>query len=187
MTGLEVADREILLQVAADSIRHGLETGHALAVNVADYSPALQQTGASFVTLTILKQLRGCIGMLNPTRPLIEDVAENAFAAAFEDPRFPPLKEAEYTQLEYHISILNPAEPMDFESEADLLQQLRPGIDGLILEEGGRRATFLPSVWESLPKAADFLQHLKQKAGLPANYWSNTLQMQRYTVEEFGS
>ena len=184
---LDVHDRETLLQVAADSIQHGLDTGHALGIKPADYSPALQQPGASFVTLTILRQLRGCMGMLSATRPLVEDVAENAFAAAFEDPRFPALSQAEYDQLEYHISILNPAEAMEFDSEADLLLQLRPGIDGLILEDRGRRATFLPSVWESLPTAADFLQHLKRKAGLPMDYWSNSLRMQRYTVEEFGS
>ena len=184
---LDVHDRETLLQVAADSIQHGLATGHALGIKPADYSPALQQPGASFVTLTILRQLRGCMGMLSATRPLVEDVAENAFAAAFEDPRFPALSQAEYHQLEYHISILNPAEAMEFDSEADLLLQLRPGIDGLILEDRGRRATFLPSVWESLPTAADFLQHLKRKAGLPMDYWSNSLRMQRYTVEEFGS
>lgn len=187
MNVLAVKDQQTLLAVAAESIRHGLETGHALSVSVEDYTPALQQAGASFVTLTIQRQLRGCIGMLNASRPLIEDVAENAFAAAFEDPRFPPLSAAEFDQLEYHISILNPAETMQFESEADLLQQLRPGIDGLILEEGDRRATFLPSVWESLPEPPDFLQHLKRKAGLPVDHWSNTLRMQRYTVEEFGS
>ena len=184
---LDDNDREILLQVAAESVRHGLDTGHALSVKVTDYSPALQQPGASFVTLTIQRQLRGCIGMLEATRPLVEDVAQNAYAAAFEDSRFPSLRAAEYDQLEYHISILNPAEPLEFESEADLLQQLQPGIDGLILEDGGRRATFLPSVWESLPSAADFLRHLKMKAGLPADYWSNTLRAQRYSVEEFGT
>ncbi|MGW8227546.1 MAG: AmmeMemoRadiSam system protein A, partial [Gammaproteobacteria bacterium] len=112
---------------------------------------------------------------------------QNAYAAAFEDTRFPPLSAAEYDQLEYHISILNPAEAIEFESEADLLQQLQPGIDGLILEERGRRATFLPSVWESLPQAADFLRHLKMKAGLAPDYWSNTLHAQRYTVEDFGN
>jgi len=181
-----IEDRETLLQVASDSIRHGLDTGHALGIKLADYSTALQQPGASFVTLTILRQLRGCIGMLTATRPLVEDVAENAFAAAFEDPRFAPLSTAEYDQLEYHISILNPAETMGFDSEADLLQQIRPGVDGLILEERGRRATFLPSVWESLPTASEFLQHLKRKAGLPDDYWSDSVRMQRYTVEEFG-
>jgi AmmeMemoRadiSam system protein A len=180
-------ERQILLQVAADSIRHGLDTGQPLKVKVADYPAVLQQHGASFVTLTIQHQLRGCVGMLKPTRPLIEDVAHNAFSAAFEDTRFSPLRAAEFDQLEYHISILNPAEPIEFESEADLLQQLRPGIDGLILENRGQRATFLPSVWESLPSAADFLRHLKMKAGLSPDYWSNSLKAQRYSVEEFGN
>jgi AmmeMemoRadiSam system protein A len=184
---LDDHERKTLLQVAADSVRHGLATGQALEVEVADYSAALQQSGASFVTLTIQRQLRGCIGMLQATRPLVEDVAQNAYAAAFEDTRFPPLSAVEYDQLEYHISILNPAEAIEFESEADLLQQLRPGIDGLILEDRGRRATFLPSVWESLPQAADFLRHLKMKAGLAPDYWSNTLHAQRYTVEDFGN
>ncbi len=183
---LNAADRETLLRVAAESIQNGLDSGRALKVNVQDFSSALQQAGASFVTLKINEQLRGCIGMLKATRPLVEDVAENAYAAAFEDPRFPPLAETEFEDLQYHISILNPAEAMTFDSETDLLQQLRPGIDGLILEDRGRRATFLPSVWDSLPGPAEFLQHLKQKAGLPANYWSDSLQMQRYTVEEFG-
>ena len=184
---LDAADQQTLLQVAADSVRHGLETGNALKVEVTDYSAALQQPGASFVTLTIQRQLRGCIGRLQATRPLVEDVAQNAYSAAFEDSRFPPLNDAEYDQLEYHISILNPAEPLEFESEIELLQQLRPGVDGLILEDRGRRATFLPSVWDSLPSAADFLRHLKMKAGLAPDYWSNTLRAQRYTVEEFGN
>jgi AmmeMemoRadiSam system protein A len=184
---LDAADQQTLLQVAADSVRHGLETGNALKVAVTDYSAALQQPGASFVTLTIQRQLRGCIGMLQATRPLVEDVAQNAYSAAFEDSRFPPLNDTEYDQLEYHISILNPAESLEFDSETDLLQQLRPGVDGLILEDRGRRATFLPSVWDSLPSAADFLRHLKMKAGLEPDYWSNTLRAQRYTVEEFGN
>ena len=183
---LDDHERQTLLQVAADSVRHGLDTGKPLKVKVADYAIALQQAGACFVTLTIGHQLRGCVGLLQATRPLVEDVAQNAYAAAFEDNRFPPLSVAEYDQLEYHISILNPTEAIEFESEADLLQQLRPGIDGLILEERGRRATFLPSVWESLPRATDFLRHLKIKAGLPPDYWSNTLRAQRYTVEDFG-
>ena len=184
---LDEHERQILLQVAADSVRHGLEKGTSLKIQVTDYPAALQQPGASFVTLTIQHQLRGCVGMLQPTRPLVEDVAHNAYSAAFEDTRFPPLSAAEYDQLAYHISILNPPEPMEFESETDLLAQLRPGIDGVILEDRGRRATFLPSVWESLPRAVDFLRHLKMKAGLSPDYWSNSLQVQHYTVEEFGN
>jgi len=184
---LDQRERQILLQVAADSVRHGLDKGKALKIDLTDYPEVLQQHGASFVTLTIQHQLRGCIGMLQPTRPLVEDVAQNAYSAAFEDTRFAPVHTAEYDLLAYHISILNPPEPMEFESEADLLAQLRPGIDGLVLEDRGRRATFLPSVWESLPRAADFLRHLKLKAGLPGDYWSSSLRAQRYTVEEFGN
>ena len=179
--------RQLLLQVAAESVRHGLDKGKALKVKLTDYPDVLQQPGASFVTLTIQQQLRGCIGRLEATRPLVEDVAQNAYSAAFEDTRFPPLRTMEYDQLAYHISILKPPEPMEFESEADLLAQLRPDIDGLVLEERGHRATFLPSVWESLPRAADFLRHLKMKAGLPPDYWSSSLRAQRYTVEEFGN
>lgn len=183
---LSEEDRQTLLEVAAASVRHGLDTGRPLQLDVSRYSPPLQAPGASFVTLNIGGQLRGCIGMLEPVRPLVEDVAENAFAAAFRDPRFPPVSPAEYDLLEYHISILNRPEPMQFESEADLIRQLRPGVDGLILEDRGHKGTFLPAVWESLPDPADFLRHLKMKAGLPPDYWSDTLKVWRYTVEEFG-
>ncbi|HID49758.1 MAG TPA: AmmeMemoRadiSam system protein A [Chromatiales bacterium] len=183
----DASDRRILLEVAAASIRHGLEQGRPLPVHVDEYPQTLRQPGASFVTLNIAGQLRGCIGSLEATRPLVEDVADNAYAAAFRDPRFPPLNEVEYPQLEYHISLLAPAEPMQFESEDDLIRQLRPGVDGLILSDRGRRGTFLPSVWQSLPDPREFLRHLKQKAGLPPDYWSDTLQVARYTVEEFGN
>ncbi|MCG6934995.1 MAG: AmmeMemoRadiSam system protein A [Proteobacteria bacterium] len=180
-------DRKTLLDIAAASIRTGLETGQPLPVTVTEFPTTLQQQGASFVTLNINDQLRGCIGSLEAYRPLVEDVADNAFAAAFRDPRFTPLSDAEYPQLEYHISILAPAEPMQFDSEADLVRQLRPGVDGLILSDHGRRGTFLPSVWESLPDPHDFFHHLKLKAGLPLDHWSDTLQVERYTVEEFGN
>ena len=184
---LAKTEQETLLALAAESVRYGLEHGHSMPVDSSRYPEPLQQQGASFVTLTIDQQLRGCIGTLEPFRPLVEDVAKNAYAAAFRDPRFPPLSPGEYDQLAYHISILNPAEPMQFESEADLVRQLRPGIDGLILSDHGRRGTFLPSVWKSLPNPAEFLQHLKVKAGFPANYWSDTLKVERYTVQEFGN
>jgi AmmeMemoRadiSam system protein A len=113
----------------------------------------------------------------------VEDVADNAYAAAFRDPRFPTLTQDEYPMLQYHISVLNPPEPMTFTSEDDLLKQIRPNIDGLVLSDKGMRGTFLPSVWESLPTAEQFLSHLKQKAGLPADYWSDTVKVERYTVE----
>lgn len=174
-----------LLELAKNSIQHGLRTGKPLAVNPSDYAKELAEPRATFVTLHINHQLRGCIGMLKASRPLVEDVCENAFAAAFKDHRFPPLEESEFGSLEIHISILTPAEPMTFESEQDVLAQIQPGIDGLILQEGHRRGTFLPSVWKSLPNPRDFLRQLKQKAGLPTDYWSDRILISRYRTVEF--
>lgn len=151
----------------------------------ANYPETLQQPRATFVTLNIHENLRGCIGTLEAHQALVSDVAHNAHAAAFHDPRFPPLSQREFKDIEIHISILSPPEPMQFTSEADLLKQIRPGIDGLLLEENHHRGTFLPSVWESLHTTQDFLTHLKYKAGLPADYWSDTIKVSRYTTESF--
>lgn len=182
---LDRAERETLLELARRSIRHGLEQGTPLSIDVADYPPRLQAQRAVFVTLNRLGQLRGCIGHLEAVQPLVNDVGDNAFAAAFRDPRFPPLATAELEGLEIHISVLSPPSAMSFTSEADLLGQLQPGVDGLILEDGPHRGTFLPSVWEQLPIAADFLRQLKRKAGLTPGYWSETLKVSRYHTESF--
>lgn len=155
-----------LLDLAKSSIQHGLQTGRPIKVNLADFPAELTEHRATFVTLHKHHQLRGCIGMLEAVRPLAEDIAENAFLAAFKDPRFPPLACDEFGELEIHLSLLTTAEPVSFTSEKDLVAQLQPGVDGLILEEGRRRGTFLPSVWEQLPQPEQFLRHLKQKAGL---------------------
>ena len=178
--------QQCLLDLAKNSIRHGLQTGRALKVNLADYPAELAERRATFVTLHKHKQLRGCIGMLEAVRPLAEDIAENAFLAAFRDPRFPPLSEDEFGDLDIHLSILTPAEPVAFTSEQDLITQLQPGVDGLILEEGRRRGTFLPSVWEQLPEPEQFLRHLKQKAGLAPDYWSESIRIYRYRTEMIG-
>lgn len=178
---------QALLQLAEASIRHGLEHGRPLKPQLDDYDPALREPGASFLTLKREGELRGCIGSLSACRPLADDVAENAYAAAFSDPRFYPLQAGELFGLEIHISLLGEAEPMRFRSENDLLAQLRHGLDGLILEEGFRRGTFLPSVWEQLPEPKAFLHHLKLKAGLPVNYWSSTISISRYTTRSFGT
>jgi len=177
--------RQQLHDIAYQSIKHGLSSGRALTVDLTKLDAALQTKRATFVTLNKHGQLRGCIGMLEPVRPLAEDVAHNAFAAAFSDPRFPPLQENELEQLDIHISILTTPEEMTFDTEDELITQLRPGIDGLIMEEGRHRGTFLPSVWESLPDPREFLQHLKLKSGLSTNYWSDSIRIQRYMVEEF--
>lgn len=182
---LSETDRTALRALARASIRHGLQQGRALAVDARTLSPALQATGASFVTLEIAGEMRGCIGTLEARRPLAEDVAANAFAAAFRDSRFPPLSAHEESRLDIHVSVLSAPEPMAVRDEADLLRQLRPGIDGLVLEDGARRGTFLPSVWEQLPDPRDFLAHLKRKAGLPPGHWSPTLRVSRYTCQVF--
>lgn len=183
---LAAAERATLLGVARDAIHHGLLHGRAPAIDPSRYPAALQAVAASFVTLTRDGELRGCIGTLEASRPLVADVAANAWAAAFRDPRFPPLVAAEEAQLAVHISVLTPPLPLAVRDEAELLSVLRPGIDGLVIAEGARRATFLPSVWEQLPEPADFVRQLKRKAGLPPQHWSATLRLERYQVEEFG-
>ena len=134
--------------------------------------PSLQEPGATFVTLTQQGQLRGCIGSLEAHRPLAADVAENAVAAAFRDPRV-------------EVSLLEPSEALTFADEDDALARLRPGVDGLILKHGSRRATFLPQVWESLPDRRRFLEQLKLKAGLPADFWDGQITLARYGVQKW--
>ncbi|MEL0587671.1 MAG: AmmeMemoRadiSam system protein A [Candidatus Thiodiazotropha sp. (ex. Lucinoma kazani)] len=182
---LSQTDRVTLLDIAADSIRHGLKHGTPLSVVALDYPEGLRAVRACFVTLQIRGDLRGCIGHLEAQMPIVEDVAENAFSAAFRDPRFPTLSTSEFNDLEIHISVLTPAEPLQFDSEEDLIGKIRPAIDGLILVDGQHRGTFLPSVWESLPDTRSFLYHLKQKAGLPGEYWSDSLEIYRYETESF--
>ena len=183
---LGITERQSLLQLARKSIRHGLFQGGPLPVDSTVAHTSLNAVRASFVTLQIEGTLRGCIGSLEAHRPLASDVAANAWAAAFRDPRFPALHEHEYAQLEVHVSVLSTPSPMDFASESDLLQQLRPGLDGLIIQLHDRRATFLPSVWESLPTPELFLAQLKQKAGIRADADLAHLQAWRYRTESFG-
>jgi len=183
---LNKTNRRLLLDLAKDSIQHGLQTGCPIQPDLDNYPAELIEPRATFVTLRTnhsADALRGCIGMLKAVRPLAKDIAENAFSAAFRDPRFPPLEAYELENLKIHLSILTPAEPVWFNSEQDLLAQLQPDIDGLILEEGQRCGTFLPSVWEVLPEPEQFLRNLKQKAGLPGDYWSENIRIYRYRTE----
>ncbi len=178
------SQRQILLQLAKDSILSGLQQSGPLSINLQDYEADLQLHRACFVTLHKNAQLRGCIGSLEARRPLVQDVTENAYAAAFRDPRFSGLKTQEFDFISISISVLTAATQMLFNSEQDLLKQIRPGIDGLILQEGHHRGTFLPSVWEQLPDPVEFLQHLKLKAGLSSvDYWSKSIQISRYETE----
>jgi uncharacterized protein len=143
--------------------------------------------GAAFVTLHVHgDMLRGCIGSLIGYRPLIEDVRENARAAAFEDPRFPPLHAEELPDLVIEVSVLTEPEPLEYDDDEDLVRKLRPGIDGVIIESGRHRATFLPQVWDQLPLIEEFLDHLCYKAGLSAQAWrEHTLQVSIYQAQKF--
>jgi len=178
-------DKNILLNIAKQSIEYGLKNQQALPISLEKYSAALQTKSASFVTLNLNNQLRGCIGTLDAHQPLIKDVSEHAYAAAFEDPRFERVTESEMNKLSIHISILTPAVPIKFNSENNLLSQLQPNIDGLILKSGFHKATFLPSVWEQLASPENFLNHLKIKAGLSINDWPDDIEIFRYETVSF--
>jgi AmmeMemoRadiSam system protein A len=145
----------------------------------------LNSPGATFVTLTQDGELRGCIGSLEAYRPIGWDVQSNAINAAFGDPRFPALKKDELDRTAIEVSVLSKPQPLAFKDRDDLLRKLRPGTDGLILEAGGHRGTFLPQVWEQLHSPQEFLSHLVRKAGLPDQYWSDDVLIWRYTVTAF--
>lgn len=151
-----------------------------------DLPVTLSSPGASFVTLTRGGRLRGCRGTLEPRLALAHDVWRNAWASAFEDPRFEPLSEPELADLAVSISVLSPLEPLAAETEQELVALLEPGRHGLVIACGERRATFLPQVWSSLPAPGDFLGELKEKAGLPRAFWSPSIEAWRYTVQSFG-
>lgn len=144
----------------------------------------LRQRGAAFVTLTVEGRLRGCIGTVEAYRPLGEDVRANAVAAAFRDPRFPPLARHELDRIRVAVAVLSEPEPIRIVDEDDAVRRLRPGIDGVLLECRGRRGTFLPQVWEQLPDPGAFLRALKRKAGLDADFWGPEIRLLRYTVEK---
>lgn len=181
---LGAGERRALVELARAAIAAGRDAPW-LGPDLAGLPPTLTAPAASFVTLHRHGELRGCIGSLEAHRPLAEDVAGNARAAAFMDPRFPPVARDELPELELEISVLSPLAPLGVASEAELLAALRPGVDGLVLVDGARRATFLPAVWRQLPEPRQFLAHLKHKAGLPADHWSPAIHFLRYTVEEF--
>jgi AmmeMemoRadiSam system protein A len=167
-----------LLDIAEASIRHGLDRGTPLPIDLAAYPAALAEHAAMFVTLHNAGALRGCIGSARAWRPLANDVAINAFGAAFEDPRFDPVSWDEVDALDIDISILGPASPIRVSSEVELIAALRPGRDGVILTEGTRRGLFLPAVWENVKDAQDFIAHLKDKAGI--GKWSPRVRAERF-------
>jgi AmmeMemoRadiSam system protein B/AmmeMemoRadiSam system protein A len=174
-----------LLTLADAAIKAGFEAKGQIKLNVRGQPQDLMAEGASFVTLkTASGQLRGCIGSPTAHKALAVDVAENALKAAFRDPRFKPITPEEYETLKMSISVLSPQTPITIKDEDDLLAQLRPGVDGLVIADGGRRALFLPSVWEQLSTPTEFLAHLKRKAGMATDHWSSTFTAHRFIAEE---
>ena len=182
------ADRERLLSACMTAL--GLATrsgGKAPALSLNDESPALSPWRATFVTLTESGRLRGCIGSLEPHRPLIEDVLANTTQAAFADPRFPPLKESDLSGLRLDVSILSHPRPIPAGSESEVVAALEPDRDGLILTAGKRRALFLPSVWRHVLDARAFVRHLMAKAGFEPDRWPAGLDARRFRVESFSA
>jgi len=172
-----------LVLLAVTSINHGLRQGVPTPITLRQHTAELQEEGACFITLKRNGQLRGCIGSPQAHRPLIQDVADNAFKSAFKDPRFPPLKKEECNDLKLSIAVLSPQTPIIFNDEPDFMRQLRPGHDGLIIADGAKRALFLPAVWEQLSKTDLFVQHLKKKAGMAPKHWSPKFQAWRFITE----
>ncbi len=184
--GYSAEEECLLLEVARDAIAHCLREGEPLGADVDSFPPALRANRASFVSLHLGGDLRGCIGGFEASDPLVVDVAKHACDAAVRDPRFSVLTEAELAELEISISVLGPFEELHVVSEEELLQILRPRVDGVLIEEGALRATFLPSVWEQLPEPRDFLMQLKKKAGIPPDHWSSRICVSRYEVDHIG-
>jgi AmmeMemoRadiSam system protein A len=183
---LTEAEKQTLLQLAREALDSGVNGKKLPPVDETRLTPLLRAAGASFVTLTVNGQLRGCIGALQPYQPLYIDVREHAVAAALEDYRFAPVRPGELSKIHLEVSRLTTPQALIYQDPDDLLARLQPGIDGVILREGSRRATFLPQVWAQIPAKEEFLSHLCVKMGAAPNLWKHKhIDVQIYQVEEF--
>ena len=183
---LTTEEKQTLLHLARQALEMGVCGQKLPPLDLASMSPRLQEQGASFVTLTIHGNLRGCIGALEPYQPLAYDVREHAIAAALQDYRFPKVTPEELSQIEIEVSRLTIPVPLEYSTPEDLLAKLQPGIDGVLLRDGMRRATFLPQVWEKIPDPAEFLDNLCYKMGASPELWQKKhLDVLIYHVEEF--
>ncbi len=182
---LSPSQQRQLLRIARDSVAQGLDAAAPLTVDRDGLEPVLCEPAAVFVTLTLQGQLRGCIGSLQPQDALAQAVANAAFNAAFRDPRFARVSAAELEQIEIEISVLSKLQSWQPGSRESMLHELRPGIDGLLIEDRGHRATFLPQVWEKIGSAEEFVGQLMRKAGLPAGHWSSSIRLHRYQTLSF--
>ncbi|HAV78018.1 MAG TPA: hypothetical protein DCX53_11775 [Anaerolineae bacterium] len=183
---LTLEEQKTLLRLAREAIEHRVRGEKLPPLPTSSLTSNLREHGATFITLTIQGELRGCIGALEAYQPLAEDVREHAVAAALEDPRFPPLSEIELSRIQIEVSRLTRPVPLEYKDADDLLSRIRPHIDGVIIKYGPRRATFLPQVWEKLPNPSDFMDSLCQKVGADYRHWRNNhLDVLIYQVEEF--
>jgi AmmeMemoRadiSam system protein A len=183
---LTLEEQQTLLHLAREAMEYGVRGKKLPPLDEVSLSPRLLEHGASFITLTIHGELRGCIGTLEARQALAQDVREHAIAAALEDPRFPRVREDELSRIQVEVSRLTRPVPLEYQAAADLLSKLRPHVDGVILRDGIRRATFLPQVWEKIPDPAEFLNNLCYKMGVNENTWrSKHLDVLVYQVEEF--
>jgi len=182
---LSAGESELLLDIADAAIVEGLEGTPPSPLVLERLPAALREPTAAFVTLTVGGELNGCIGSLEADEPLAEAVARNARSAAFYDPRLPALRRSDYDSLSIEVSVLSTLEPIPSASRSEVLDQLRPGTDGLLISDGIRRAVFLPSVWEQLPDPADFLSHLQRKAGMPPTRWPENMRAWRFRAHKY--
>jgi uncharacterized protein len=183
---LTLEEKKILLRLARDAMERGVRGEQLPALDESSLTPQLREDGASFVTLTIGRDLRGCIGALEPYQSLAQDVREHAVAAALEDPRFPAVSERELNRVSIEVSRLTRPVPLEYQDTNDLLSKLRPHVDGVILRDDSRRSTFLPQVWEKIPDPVEFLDNLCYKMGADPHLWQKKhLDVLVYQVEEF--
>lgn len=183
---LNQVEQALLLTIARQAIEHVVQRKSRPELNLDELPPAIVDQGASFVTLTKDDRLRGCIGTLEAYQPLASDVQEHAIAAAFHDFRFTPVRPAELPLIKIEVSVLSPHEPLSYRDPEDLTAKLRPQIDGVYLQDGSKKATFLPQVWEQLPDAEAFLTHLCLKMGAPGDLWrKKSLDVFIYQVQQF--
>jgi AmmeMemoRadiSam system protein A len=183
---LTLTEKRILLKLAREALEIGVKGNALKELNLEELPDRLKQDGVSFVTLMKDEHLRGCIGALEATRPLAQDVQQHAIAAALDDYRFPPVQADELGDITIEISYLTPPVSLKYEVPRELINYLRPGIDGVVIRDGVRRATFLPQVWEKIPEANNFLNMLCQKMGAPPDYWQKKrLEVLTYQVEKF--
>lgn len=183
---LSDGEKKTLLKLARESIELVVREKTLPKLNLDSFTPPLRENGASFVTLTIQKELRGCIGALEAYQPLVEDVREHAIAAALEDPRFLPVEKNELNRIRIEVSILSVPQALIYDSSEDLIQKLKPHVDGVIIKHDERKATFLPQVWKKIPNPSEFMNQLCYKMLGQSNLWRETkLQVFTYQVEEF--